>query len=90
MKKYTEFMENISSIELFDGLLGFGLFPDKIPNFLTSENFMNHIKPKPLPLSNVKEKDYIRYSSMRNINVPRHLGIPDPFFYIFLSKSLKY
>lgn len=88
MKKYNKFMEEISSTELFDGLLGCGLFPDKIPNFLTSEDFKNYIKTKPLPLTTIKEKDYIRYSSMRNINVPRHLGIPEPFAYTNLCYSL--
>ena len=41
MKKYHEFYDEISEKELFKGLLGFGLFAEKIPNFLSSEFFLN-------------------------------------------------
>lgn len=87
MKKYLDYKNEISSSELYDGLVGFGLFAEKIPNFLTSEEFLKFSKTLILPL-NYKPKDYIRYSNMRNINIPRPLAIPEPFVYLNQCKSL--
>jgi len=39
MRKYIDYKNEISQTDLFDGLVGFGLFADKIPNFLTSNDF---------------------------------------------------
>jgi len=87
MKSYIDCKNEISDDELFDGLVGFGLFAEKIPNFLTSEHFLKFIKTLDLPLK-IKPTDYIRYSSMRNINIPRPLAIPEPFAYSNQCKSL--
>ena len=81
MKKYHEFYDEISEKELFKGLLGFGLFAEKIPNFLSSEFFFEYIEKQTFPYNGKTPKDYIRYSSMRNINIPRPLAIPEPFSY---------
>lgn len=87
MRKYIDYKTEISNEELYDGLVGFGLFAEKIPNFLTSEVFLNFTKTLTFPLS-AKPKDYIRYSNMRNINIPRPLAIPEPFAYANQCKSL--
>ncbi|MGI9651293.1 RNA-directed DNA polymerase [Chryseobacterium sp. RLHN22] len=81
MKPYYAFHEEISEDKLFKGLLGFGLFAEKIPHFLTSEQFYKYIKLKKFPYNDSKPTDYIRYSNMRNINIPRPLSIPEPFSY---------
>lgn len=39
-KKYYEFMNELSSDELYEGLLGYGLFNDKLPPVLTSKVFL--------------------------------------------------
>lgn len=87
MNKYVDYQNEISDSELYDGLVGFGLFAEKIPKFLTSENFLTFTKTLSFPL-NIKPKDYIRYSNMRNINIPRPLAIPEPFAYVNQCKSL--
>lgn len=87
MRKYTEYVNEITETELYDGLVGYGLFANKLPDFLTSEAFLEFTKTLTVPL-NEKPKDYIRYSSMRNINVPRPLAIPEPFAYANQAKSL--
>jgi hypothetical protein len=87
MKRYSEYIDEILETELYDGLVGFGMFAEKIPNFLSSEEFLVFSKTLPLPLSE-KPKDYIRYSNMRNINIPRPLAIPEPFAYVSQCKSL--
>ncbi|MGV4412797.1 RNA-directed DNA polymerase [Chryseobacterium sp. T1] len=87
MKKYIDYNNEISKDELYDGLVGHGLFAEKIPNFLTSVDFLAFTKTLTFPI-NEKPKDYIRYSSMRNINIPRPLAIPEPFAYSNQVKCL--
>jgi len=81
-KTYFELLNEISQDELFDGLLGYGLFADKIPPFLTAENFLNFCKTSPSGFAfDEKPKKYIHYENMRNINIPRVLAIPNPIAY---------
>jgi len=81
-KNYIENLKEITKEELFDGLLGYGMFAEKIPLFLTSENFLEFCKkpPKEFTFGN-KPRKYIIYESMRNINIPRTLSIPHPIAY---------
>lgn len=39
-KKYTDFMDEISSDELYEGLLAYGLFAEKLPPLFTSVFFI--------------------------------------------------
>ena len=39
-KPYFDNMKEITQKELFDGLLGYGMFAEKMPPFLTSELFL--------------------------------------------------
>lgn len=82
IKSYNDHMQEISSAELFEGFLGHGLFAEKIPQFLTSKPFYGFCMIQPTEiLFEKKEKRFIHYESMRNINVPRILSIPDPIAY---------
>ena len=87
MRKYVDYNSEISDVELYDALVGYGLFAEKIPNFLTSEQFLKFSKTLSLPIA-TKPKDYIRYNSMRKINIPRSMAIPEPFAYANLCRSL--
>ena len=87
MRKYIDYKVEITDIDLYDGLVGYGLFAEKIPNFLTSVDFLIFTKTLIFPI-NEKPKDFIRYSSMRNINIPRPLAIPEPFAYSNQAKCL--
>jgi len=87
MKKYIDYKNEISKTELYDGLVGHGLFAEKIPNFLTSIDFLAFTKTLTFPI-NDKPKDYIRYSTMRNINIPRPMAIPEPFAYSNQARCL--
>jgi hypothetical protein len=81
-KSYYELLNEISQDELLDGLLGYGLFAEKIPPVLTAEIFLNFCKNPPIGFTfNDSQKKYIYYESMRNINVPRVLAIPNPIAY---------
>ncbi|MFB9055634.1 RNA-directed DNA polymerase [Mariniflexile ostreae] len=86
--KYSDYINEITSNEIYDGLIGCGMFAEKIPKFLTSSDFLDYTKTLALPITNVKDKDYVRYSSMRNINIPRPMAIPEPFAYTNLCNSI--
>ncbi|PEJ57982.1 hypothetical protein CN692_10855 [Bacillus sp. AFS002410] len=89
-KKYYEFMKQISSEDLYKGLLGFGLFSEKLPPFLSSVNFFEYCQKNDPTFSNTKkEQSFIYYENMRNINIPRPLGIPNPMAYQKLCMNLK-
>ena len=82
--KYIDYLNEISGDQLYEGLLGYGLFSKNIPNFLTSKLFYdfysnNYCKNKNNP--NIIAKGYIKYESIRNINIPRILAIPNPICY---------
>ncbi|MFI8606277.1 RNA-directed DNA polymerase [Cellulophaga baltica] len=88
MNKYSDYTNEISSSEIYDRLIGCGMFAEKIPDFISSSEFLNYTKTLTLPITNVKDKDYVRYSSMRNINVPRQMAIPEPFAYCNLCNCI--
>ena len=80
-------MNIINRDELYDGLLGYGLFSEMLPPFLTSEQFLKYCKNHP-DIGGEKGSQYIEYNSVRNINIPRSIGIPSPFNYHALCKAL--
>ena len=51
MKKYIEFKNEISDVDLYDGLVDHGLFAEKIPNFLTSLDFLSFTKTLAFPVN---------------------------------------
>ena len=42
MKKYYEYLNEIYEEDLYEGLLGYGLFTDKLPPIFTSVHFFEH------------------------------------------------
>ena len=87
MENYSKYTEEISSEELLEGLIGYGIFAEKLPQFLTSESFYDYYDGL-TSLPPDKPKDYIRYWNMRNINIPRPLAIPEPFAYARQVKEI--
>lgn len=85
--KYHEYMDEIDSGTLLEGLLGYGLFSSNIPPFLTSKSFYEYCMLNAVNFSK-KEKDFVYFESFRNTNVPRPLGIPNPFAYYHLCNCL--
>ena len=77
IKSYYDYMAEISADELYDGLLGYGLFTEKLPPIFTSEAFLHYCRTNN-PVYDEKSKDYISFNIMRNINIPRTMGIPTP------------
>lgn len=87
-KSYLEHMESITSEALYRGLLGYGLFGEKLPPIFSSFDFYQWCIEHPNLLSNSKRTEYIYYESIRNVNIPRQLGLPEPFSYACLCKVL--
>ena len=87
MISYNTHIAGFTNSEILEGLLGYGLFPNKIPPFLTSKPFYDYVIDKS-PTFAKKEYDYVSYENMRNINVPRMLSIPHPFGYANLCQFI--
>lgn len=86
-KSYADLMNEISADELYNRLLAHGLFADKLPPILSSVDFYNYCQKNTTSFSD-SWKQYIYYESLRNINVPRPLGIPNPMAYQRLCRCL--
>lgn len=88
MKSYYEHIKDFTDADIYEGLLAYGLFPNKIPPFLTSKPFYDYVITN-TPVFNAKRSyDYVSYENMRNINVPRMLAIPHPSGYALLCKFI--
>lgn len=92
-KSYYDLLNEISADELYDGLLGYGFFAEKLPPVFTTVQFLDYCKPnktfKKKKELRSNDYDYIAFSSVRNINVPRIMGIPTPFQYANLCAELR-
>lgn len=79
-RKYTDFMDEISSDELYEGLLAYGFFAEKLPPVFSSVPFFNYCKTIAAPFE-AGWNEYITFRVMRNNSIPRIMGIPNPFKY---------
>lgn len=87
-KKYTDFMDEISSDDLYEGLLAYGFFAEKLPPVFTAVPFFDYCKTTADPFE-AGWNEYITFRVMRNINIPRLMGIPNPFKYQRLCSELR-
>ncbi|MPL97653.1 hypothetical protein SDC9_43845 [bioreactor metagenome] len=87
-QKYYDFMNDIAKDDLLEGLLGYGMFADKIPPIFTSLPLYNFCKSTGYTWTSKKDFSSISYESIRNISVPRILSIPHPAAYVNLCKYL--
>lgn len=87
LRFYYKYYEDISNDELWEGMLGHGMFNSKIPPAFRSKPFFDYVKSESKTFKK-KGYDYARYENIRNINIPRILAIPHPFAYANLIHSL--
>lgn len=89
MKTYFKFMNDFDSDDIFEGLLAHGMFSEKLPPIFDGYLFYDYCKNNsPTFINTEKETNYIKYDTMRNINVPRSLGIPNPMNYYHLCNFI--
>ena len=81
-------MDEITADELYEGLLGYGMFSEKLPPVFTSTPFYDYCKAN-IPKIDTKWHDVVSYNSMRNVLIPRQLGIPTPMKYDKLCRVLR-
>ena len=86
-KNYADLMAEISADELYKRLLAYGLFTEKLPPILSALTFYDYCQHMTAPFSS-GWRQYIYHESVRNINVPRPLGIPNPMAYQKLCRCL--
>ncbi len=91
----------LSADDAFIGLVDYGLFGDKLPPCLTSEGLSDHVSEELLPLTTESNErklkkilkgrnhDFIRYEALRDVNIPRQMGVPHPDSYIVQCLALK-
>lgn len=87
-KKYIDFMDEISDDALYEGLLAYGFFAEKLPPVFTAVPFFEYCKGLETSFSQ-GWNEYISFRVMRNIGTPRIMGIPNPFKYQLLCLELK-
>ena len=92
--------EKLSGAAVLTGLLDYGLFADKVPPCFTSEGLAaiasvslidildEHDEKKLKDGIDPRAHDYVRYEALRDINIPRHLGIPHPEAYAVQSLAI--
>ena len=81
-------MDEISADELYEGLLAYGFFAEKLPPVFTAVKFFDYCKTRSDPFESGWD-DYITFRTMRNISIPRLMGIPNPFKYQRLCAELR-
>lgn len=86
-RNYIDFMDEISAEDLYEGLLGRGLFADKLPPMFTSEPFMRFWAERKQGCKEVRS-DWISFSYIRNVGIKRDFGIPSPFAYEKLVRHI--
>ena len=92
---------DLSAEAAFTGLTDFGLFAEKMPPCFTSEGLSNQVSADLAKIetetnsNNLKKlldkvtHSQIRYQSLRDINIPRHLAIPHPESYLAHCLAIK-
>ncbi len=88
-KTYCEFLEEITAEELYEGLLGYGMFANKLPPIFSSESFLKYCNTVSPSFSDKEWHDCVSYNFMRNNNIPRLFGIPTPMKYQRLCAILR-
>ena len=89
MKTYSEFYKEISPDEMYDKMIKYGIFSEKLPPIFDAEDFLKYCKDDSNPKFPDQWYPYADYYSMRNINTPRVIGIPVPMGYSLLCDELK-
>lgn len=102
--KFPKFLhpcEELDEADVFRGLVDYGLFNEKVPPCFTTEGLVEATPSETLTILDEADEpklrkalskcshDYIRYDAIRDINVPRHLGIPHPESYVVQALAIK-
>lgn len=82
-------MNEITPNELYERLITHGLFSEKLPPVFDASSFLPFCKDPQRQSFLDNPQQYASYSSMRNINIPRPIGIPTPMKHERLCACLR-
>lgn len=82
-------MKDLSSIEVFEKLIKYGLFPEKLSKIFSSESFGNFAIKEGVHQYKEKAFSEIKFRLTRNNNAPRILNIPHVIPYYMLCKQIE-
>lgn len=88
MMSYYDFMNEITSTELYERLIQHGMFSEKLPPVFTAKPFLNYCINIRTQAFEDRWYPYTVYENMRNINIPRNIGIPTPMGHERLCRCL--
>lgn len=92
---------DLNAESAFTGLVDFGLFAEKMPPCFTSEGLSSQVNTALTKIEtetnsnklrnsfNKVTHSQIRYQSLRDINIPRHMAIPHPESYLAHCLAIK-
>lgn len=92
---------DLTADEAFEGLVDFGLFAEKMPPCFTSKGLAGQVNASLSKIETETDENklkkhigkfvhsQIRYQSLRDINVPRHLAVPHPESYLAHCIAIK-
>ena len=90
---FDDTKEKLSPADVLSGLLDHGLFAEKVPPCFSTAGLTSIVAELMAELLDEKDDkklrekidkcchDYARYEALRDINIPRHMGIPHPESY---------
>ena len=84
---YLNQFDAFSKDELFEGLLGWGLFSDKLPPVFSSYQFFEFCFTNAPSYGHIQHS-YARYQNIKHTGNTRTFGIPTPFTYYELCKEI--
>ena len=82
-------MLKLTAKQVYEKLLDYGMFPEKITSIYSSEKFGVWARKKGISLYTRKSFSNVTFHLTRNNNAPRILNIPHPIPYFFLCKEIK-
>lgn len=87
IKSYAAYLDDLSAVDVYDGLVGFGMFADKIPPAVSSEPFLDYCHGSHSFGS--CWRSWTRFRYMQHFDSYRDFGIPDPFAYELLAAHIR-
>lgn len=87
-QSYCDFMDDLTADALYEGLLAYGFFAEKLPPLFTAVPFYEYCKTRTTPFAFSRD-EYVSFRTMRNISIPRLMGIPTPMSYQRLCATLR-
>ena len=81
-------MDEITAAELYEGFLAYVFFAEKMPPVFSSVQFFDYCQTFRGQFSFDRD-EYISFRTMRNIGIPRQMGIPTPMSYQGLCATLR-